>query len=125
MIRQARRPPRAPAAPVQRATSFPDFECAREHLARFGIDLQEGRVIVPCQKADWGSPVKSEVCQIEKSGGTYSALVFNLPYFFGPKWLEMSGGKPTALECESIEELVELLEFMLAKRMVDGVLPVP
>jgi hypothetical protein len=52
VIRQARRPPPASATPARKAASFPDFESAREHLARLGIDLRERRVIVPCQKAD-------------------------------------------------------------------------
>ena len=66
-----------------------------------------------------------EVCSIQRDGDSHIVLVANLPYFCGPNWREISGGKPMAIEFLSTDELVELLENMIAARMVDGVLPVP
>jgi len=110
--------------PKESSKASMDINAARQRLASLGIEFDGSRVVVHCQKKGWARPMASEVCKILKQRDSYTVLVQNLPYFCGPNWREMSGGKPLALECQSIDEVVELLETAIAVRMVDGVLPV-
>ncbi len=112
-------------SPRGRRSPIRDLDEAREHLGRKGIELQRSRVMVPVKKQNWDSPMLAEVCTFEKSGDQYSIIILTLPYFFGPDWYKKTGGNPQAIDCESVDEMVQVLEIAIAKRMVDGYLPIP
>ena len=103
-----------------------DFESAREYLAKFGFELRRQKdrwsVYVPKKLAATQDPILAELCTIEQEGGSYNVMVLNLPQFFGPEWRALTGGKPQLLESGSIEEIVELLQAAVGRRMTDGVL---
>ena len=80
--------------------------------------------MVPCQKRGWQQPMNCELGKIMKDRDSYTVLVLNLPYFCGPDWQRISGGKPMALECQSPDEIVELLETIIVNRMQEGILHV-
>jgi hypothetical protein len=100
-----------------------DIGAARNHLAGLGIEFDGNQVIVRFKPDRYGPPMKIEVCTVLQDGGSFNVRVQNLPRFFGANWREMSGGKPVLYECQSAAELVELLETMVASRMVNGFLP--
>lgn len=102
------------------------FQEARQLLERKGIQL--GRELprltldVQCKKPGWHESMLYELGWVQKDGEKFSVIVTNLPQFCGPGWREISGGKPLMIECQTADELVELLVNTLTPRMVEGVL---
>lgn len=103
-----------------------DLEIARQSLAMSAIELSGHSspfsIYIELKKSGWSKPMPHEVAQVYQNDSTFTVLVTALPYFCGPNWLEITGGKPLALECSSLAEVVEILRKALAKRLVNGIL---
>lgn len=97
-------------------------------LAHIGVKL-EGQlpqltILALCKKASWDQPMRFELGWIDQKGVCFDVVFTNLPYVLGPRWREISGGKPVLITCNGVEELTELLSSTFSPRMVNGVLHV-
>lgn len=129
--RSSGRPPAAEAAinATDNHTSRgnPEFESARARLAARGIRLERRSggyaVMIQLQKRGWTEARAYEIGRVSQDGDTYEVLMLALPYFLGPNWrVESEGGQPQLLTCDTVQELVELLEFRPGEFIDGGIL---
>ena len=105
-----------------------DFESGKKRLSELGIQLDghapRWTIHALCKKTHWQEPKLAELGWIDGSDLSYEVIFTNLPYVLGSRWRELSDGKPVQIECQNVNELVELFTGTFSHRIVQGVLQV-
>lgn len=84
---------------------------------RRGIGPRNGyTLLVPCQKEGSERVSHRKIAAIEKDGIYYNLISLALPYFHGPNWRNITGGKPVCVTCESWDEVLLCIQSSFAER---------
>jgi len=104
-----------------------DYEIFKEMLDGMGIRRGRGpkggfTLIVPCRKPGSANAYPKVIAAIHEDGIYFNVVSLALPYFHGPSWREITGGKPLARQCETWDEVFKYIIGSFGKRWQDGAL---
>ena len=104
-----------------------EFKEFSNNLGDMGIRLNRGPnegwiLVVPCRRKGTDNIYPKQIAAISKKGSSYLVVGLALPYFHGPRWREITGGSPMAVECDTLDDVLEYIFETFDDRWVDGAL---
>ena len=103
---------------------FQELSQAMESMGiRLGVGPKGGCTLqVPCRRAGSENVSRRTIAAVMFEGDSYVVFGLALPYFHGPRWREITGGRPMKVECETLYDLMGYLGETFGDRWVDGAL---